>query len=284
MGASASNQSLTSTQKVSNTMIQASHQTCNATCNSSLSNLTIIEIGGEGNINIKQQCAIDNVDCIMKASFDQQLQNTLDSMLQQSATAMSAGFNLNFAATNQKTNLNQIIQNSTTQIMDSSCNFTADNNMDNLYFYVQDHKGDINISQTATISNSSCNMDNAAKNTVYNASSTKATQTSKIAQLGAMGMIFVVVILMIIVGAIVMIVSHFSSAAGKIGSGSGGHDNSVERYQAQQYILQQERNNQQQSASNTLVNSVVSRQGFNGLLDAGLAGATKYAKKTAAKA
>lgn len=233
MGASASNQRITSTQKVTNTMIQSSRQLCDATCNNNLSNTTIIVSGGEGDIDITQQCAIDNITCIMGASFDAQLENTLESMLTQSATAMSAGFNMNFAATNQNTNLNQYITNSTTQLMDSSCNFTASNNIDNLYFFVEDRDGNINISQSATISNSSCNMDNVAKNTVYNAASASADQESKISQLGAMGMIMVVIIIMVILGAIMMVITKITGG-GSSATSAGGQNRSSSGSQGRQ--------------------------------------------------
>lgn len=196
-------QTISSNQEVVNTMLQDAVSSCTFNCQNQLSNVTVIVIGGSGNISIAQECKMDNLQCIMSNSFDAQVEDILKSMLQQSATSMN-GFSLDFAAISQNVDLNQYIQNQITQMMDSSCTFNATNDASAIYTYVQDHNGNVDISQTADITNSTCNMDNVAKAVTYNNETGQVTQKSTI--INIFSLIFIAIIVAIVIAGIVLIV------------------------------------------------------------------------------
>ena len=235
-------QSSTSNQTVSNSILQSSRSVCNAECNQTMSGVTIISKGGKVPINISQQCSIVGTNCILKSSLDSITQSTIEASAAQMATAMT-GLTFNFSNVNQKVNLNQWITNSTTQLIDSTCNFVVNQNMNDFYFYLEDNIGPINLTQSAAITNSTCNMDNTATQQTYTAAVTESDQTSKIVQgIGAGIMILLVVIIIIVV--IISVVKGVGTSTGggkevKINIDNKGNNQ-------QPFNPQQLRNNQQQ--------------------------------------
>lgn len=213
-------QSISSNQKILTSIIQNSEQQCKFSCNNNLSDFTVIVgPGGEiGDINVSQVCAIEGVECIMQSSFDGNLETILESMASQQASAMN-GFAINFANINQDVDLNQLITNSITQVQKSSCDFSAGNNIDNVYFYVGGTAGDINLSQNSSISNSTCNMDNLAKATSYSEATSETSQESKVTVMA--GMFFFLIILGIVIMGIIIVVFLFTGGVGKISSSGG---------------------------------------------------------------
>lgn len=202
-----------SNQDISNGMLQESKQECEANCTNTMTNTTVVTIGGSGNADIKQECSITGISCIMKASFDTQIENVLKSMLAQSSSSMS-GFSLDFSNISQEVSLNQVIRNQVTQIMSSSCNFNSENTMQNLYFYTQDHTGNFSLSQSGAVSNSSCNMDNVAKISTYNTAIADVSQKTSIVNI--FSMIFIVIIVCCVMGAIVIIVFLLTGGVEKV--------------------------------------------------------------------
>lgn len=204
-------------------MLQVAKQTCGVVCKNNINNITIIVIGGSGDISIAQECKIDNVQCILKNTFDVQIENILESMVKQSASSMN-GFSLDFANISLNVDLYQYIQNTITQMTDNSCKFEASNEITGAYIYVQDHKGNVSISQNASITNASCNMDNIAKAVTYNSISQKTDQQASIVNI--FSLIIVAVIVAIIGATIVLIVfvatGGVASIAGAAGGASGG--------------------------------------------------------------
>ena len=219
MGSNTSN-TVTQNQTVVNSALQASQQTCQAGCTNSLNNATVIVVGGTGDVTIQQTCKLDGIQCIMASTLDNQVQTVLQAMAKQQSSTM-AGFSLDFHNVSQNVNLSQYIKNSVTQIMDSSCKFEAANDISGLYFYAKDRNGNLNITQSAAITNSTCNLNNLAKNVTYNTSSAEADQKAEITNIFAL--VFVIIIVAIIMAGLVAI-TFFSTGGLSTVYGKGGGD------------------------------------------------------------
>lgn len=218
MGGDTTN-TISSNQTVVNTMLQASKARCSATCKNTISGVTIIVIGSEGEIgNISQECKMNNINCIMQNSFNVQIENILKSMIDQSTSAMS-GISFDWKHIEQNVNLYQLIENTITQTMDTSCTFEAGNEATGLYFYVQDSKGKIgNLSQSSSITNASCNMDNMAKAVTYNEETSDAKQKATVSNMFAL--IFIAIIIAIIMAGIVLVVFLLTGGVASVAKAS----------------------------------------------------------------
>jgi hypothetical protein len=218
-------QNINDNMTVVNNMLQLSKGSCTFGCSNILNNVTFIIIGGSGDVTVSQECKMKGLTCILQQSLDSQTQNILKSMLNQSSFATN-GFSLDWTKVSQNVDLSQLIQNSITQTMESSCTFTASNDASNLYFYVQDHKGNVGISQSADITNSTCNMNNAAKAVTYNSETSDVTQKSTI--INILAILFIIIIIAIVIAGIVLAIFLFTggvkTVAGAVGKagGSGG--------------------------------------------------------------
>ena len=184
MGNSTS-QTYHSIQDIQNEIVQVSEQYCEITIDQNFNNNTVIIVGGSGNVTFEQRAVIDNATCNMTQSLDSTIENILQSMSTQDATA-KGGFSINWSDVDQEVSIYQYVKNSVTQIMTSSCNISASQNMNNNYIYVEDHAGDIYFSQTADITNATCNMNSAASSQVYNSTKAEGDQTSKITQINSL--------------------------------------------------------------------------------------------------
>lgn len=213
-------------------ILQESNQSCSITCNNNLNNGTFIFQNVTGNITIAQSCSISDVSCAFKTSFEANLQTLVQSMIQQQSTAMS-GFSLDYTNVKERININTVIQNSISQIMNSSCAISANNSANNTYFYVDNLKGNFNMSQNGSISSSSCTVDNFAKATSYTKTTSDASQKSTI--ISIFSLIFIAFIVLIIVLGIVASVFILSGGVGQVanaasqmqkgqGGGAGGFD------------------------------------------------------------
>lgn len=212
--APSSDQFIDSNQTIINNVLMVSSQACYFACQQDISNNTVIIIGGNGEINIKQECNLTGLSCIMKSTLDNQIQNSMASMLDQSTT-QQAGWVLNFADLNETVNITQYMQNSITQMMSSTCTFETTQSITGNYFYVEGRNGDFNMSQTAEIANSTCNMDNSAKSTTYNEQTSDASQSTRITNPLAM-IVAAIVIGLLFIGLIFVL----SLVLRKGGSGS----------------------------------------------------------------
>ena len=177
MGNSTS-QTYHSVQDVQNDIVQVSEQYCEIAVDQDFSNNTIIIVGGSGSVTFKQRAVIENATCNMTQSLDNSIENILESMASQDATA-KGGFSINWSDVDQDISIYQYVKNSVTQIMVSSCNISASQTFNNNYIYVEDYHGDIYFSQEAEITNATCNMNSAATNQVYNSTKSEGDQTSK---------------------------------------------------------------------------------------------------------
>ena len=204
-------------QRIVNSVLQASKQKCDAKCQNLISGITIIAGPGTGDINIKQECKLTNISCIMRTQLNSQIENILDAMVKQTAT--QAGLFPAWGDASNTMNLYQQIENSITQTMDSACLFEASSTVTGAYFYVVGERN-VNLSQSGIITNASCNMDNLAKAVTYNEISADVDQTATVSSIFTL--IAIVVIICIVVAGIVAItfiltggVSTLATAANK---------------------------------------------------------------------
>lgn len=221
MGNSTS-QSYTNIQDVQNNIVQSATSYCKISVNNDFSNNTVIFIGGSGNITFSQQANIDNATCNMTTALDASIENILESISKQDATA-KGGFSINWSSIDEDISIYQYVKNSVTQIMTSECNISASNSANNNYFYVEDRAGDFYFNQNASVTNATCNMNSAASAEVYNKTSSEGDQTSKIVQmnplLAALGVCM-------ILGFIVFMIILFKGSGGSEES-SGSTDYSA---------------------------------------------------------
>lgn len=210
MGSNQSNITRNSQEIVTN-MIQQSKQDCNISCtNEANNNNFIIKNSNVGDVGIVQSCKMSGNQCLMKQSFDTNMSSILDAMMQQSASAPS-GLALSFNNISNKVSLNQLVENSVTQQQAAACSFTASNEANNNFFYVEDSTAqNLLITQTGEVNNQMCNMDIAATATVANQISSDVSQESQIKSLGTE--LMWVIIVAIVMGAFVMAVMYFSQS------------------------------------------------------------------------
>jgi len=173
----------------------------------------VIIIGGTGTIDISQSCTIDSATCQLKASFDTNIQDIIQSVIQQTETSFS-GLLPDFTTVVQDVNINTVIQNSITQLMSSSCAIESENTKNSNYILVANHDGDINLSQTGTITSSTCSMDNMAKAATYTQVTNDASQKST--TISILALFVVGFIVLVIVMGIVLITFILSGGASKL--------------------------------------------------------------------
>jgi hypothetical protein len=186
--------------RISTNILQLSNQTCSISCNNNLSNSTFIFVNVEGNIKIAQSCSIVDSSCAFRNAFEANIENIIESLVKQENFSLN-GFSFNFDASVESTNINSIIQNNISQIMNSSCAISVNNVMNNNYFYVDNLHGDFDISQSGTISSSTCAMDNISKATSFNETVADIDQSNT--TINVISLIFIAFIVLIIVMGIV---------------------------------------------------------------------------------
>jgi hypothetical protein len=208
MGA-VSSQTLSQNQKVSNSVLQISNQNCNATCTAIQDNNTIIIIDSNtGDLELNNVCTIDDYTCTINNYFDSNIETILKSMAEQNAQA-STGFTFDFHLSNQMIDLNQLIENSVTQIQKSSCQISAFVEQNNNFIYAENSTtGDVVLNNNGNITNSSCKLDNTAKSTTDADETAESSQTSKFTSIIAM--FIILIIICVVIGGIVAIVGSVS--------------------------------------------------------------------------
>lgn len=218
MGAQSSTATINS--KVSNRILNNTKTSCEYRINDSINNVTVIVEGGSvENINIKNVANINGASCIMSTYQESEIQNILQDMIKQTDTAVS-GLVPSFNFINQHVKINQLIENSISQIQESSCNFVAESNINNVYVVLQNTNGkDVNIGSETTIGNSSCSMDNVSKASTYNQITNDVTQKASIKSLG--GAIIVFIIICIIIFIIIMVVMNMGGKGKSMGYTEG---------------------------------------------------------------
>jgi hypothetical protein len=197
-------QKITENQQILTTATQISASSCNIDCTQDISDVTIIKIGGTGDINIYQTCTLSGVSCVMQTSMDTQIDTILSAIADQSSSQSSQPFWDIPSNCKQSVDITQLIENTITQVQVSSCEISAVQTQKNIYVYAQDVDGDITLSQEVLISNSTCNMTNN-DSIVSNSTATSDTSNDSVQKKG-LGMFMMLLIIMVIMGGIIMCV------------------------------------------------------------------------------
>lgn len=219
----ASSQVVKENQSIITNVTQQSSLACRIGCSNNISDVTIIDIGGTGDINIKQTCQLTGVQCVMQQTLDTSIDSILSSIADQSV-AVASPLIPSFNASNQYFDLKQSINNQITQIMDSSCDIQATNNIDNVYIYSEGTTGNINLTQDVIISNSTCNMSNLATAQASSAASSDTAQS--FTKTSSMQMLMTLIIICIVFGGMITlfiaIIKASNPPSTNVNTGDGG--------------------------------------------------------------
>jgi len=203
MGSAQSN-FISEAQNLENSILQASSETCIATCTNVEDNNTIIINGTSigGNLDLTQQCKAQ-ASCIMANQLDSQVQNIVKAMAEQKQTSKTSPFSFSFKGQNNEAQINQNITNSVTQIMNTACQSTSDNMMVNDTIVLTNDRvgGNFVLSQSGDAT-SNCTMNNLAKQVLFNKERATADQTQTIESV--FFLIILAIIICLIVGAIIV--------------------------------------------------------------------------------
>lgn len=187
-------------QEVVTNIAQSAFGYCNIEASQDIEGNVVTDIGGTGNINLKQQLGFESSQCSMSQILDTNVKNILASIAKQKTTKVGGFPDIDFSTINQDVDIAQHIRNTLTQQMYEQCQMGTNQQIRNNYVFAQDTKGDINLSQTGNVTGASCTMSAAAKATVQNSESAKASQISTMIDI--IGLIIIAIIVIVIIGAV----------------------------------------------------------------------------------
>lgn len=215
----ASDQTYQENRNFNNTILQASTQTCELICTTEFNNNVLIAINYTGSINITQSCVISNSTCKLKAAFDANIENIIETTVEQSADAMG-GLSFTFNLQNEAIDISSVVDNSISQIMTSSCRIESSLEKNNNYFLLVNSSGGIDLGQEGEINSSNCSLDNYAKAATFNTALASATQKTSLQNIFTF--IFIAFIVIILVVGVVLLAFVLTGGAAKaIGSKKG---------------------------------------------------------------
>lgn len=198
-----------SEQDTSNRITQISNENCVNACviggNNAIINISNTTIRGD--INYSSACIISGAGCTLKASLDSTLLNTQASEQDASIseeedpfTLLNQLFDIGSSDNISESNF-QSISNEITQIMNSTCqnNQEISNNDLTLFLSNDDVEGSINLTESGSITNTQCILNNMSKSYVKNdQKNTQKASISKgscLAGLGGLGGILILFII-----------------------------------------------------------------------------------------
>lgn len=208
-------QSYSSTQNVTNDVLQSSLAKCVNTCDNLRENLLISLTGVNiGDIDASQSCEVYGTTCILKTQLDDSIDNILSSISKQSQFKASDPFSFEFSNFSQDININQTIRNRVSQLMSSTCENAAGNvDINPTFIATGSSIGAFNISQNGTVSNTECNINNVAKNTITNDETAKGDQSQT--EFGWLGILLLIIVVICIAVVLVYLFKYLIAIEGK---------------------------------------------------------------------
>lgn len=182
--------------------VQSSQNACTATCENTFANNTVIISGTTigGNVDLSLKCSAEAL-CSEDNSIDASVKNILRNAVEQQAS--TSGFPARLLDANLNTaELTNRVKTSLSQFLSNSCTATATNLFENNLIYLTNSQigGSLILSQEGN-ARANCSQTNAAKLSVTNDLSNKATQTAKSTGLfGGIGGAVMLIIAIAIVG------------------------------------------------------------------------------------
>jgi hypothetical protein len=197
--------------QAANTATQTSIASCGFQCDQTLSNNTVIISPGAtaGNISFENVCVIENASCQINQNINTSITNILSSSINQTSLSTQPLFSLTYNTTKANSALNEVISNQLTQLINSTCTFSTNQEMNNNYIYVGTNAtvGDISFVQHSTLSNVECIMNISATATATNSETGNVTQVA--ATIDTTTILIIAVIIIVIAVVAVMFISLF---------------------------------------------------------------------------
>jgi len=196
---------------------------CKATCDDIQSGNVVIIQGStlKGGISFNQKCEV-KLQCEIQNNLETDVATILDAAGKQTAITANGFPDFNFNNISNSFQSSQIITNTITNIIDSSCTSQATQNQNSNYTYVQNSniEGSIQFNQTADV-NASCTLTNRSSLIVSNKASAKSSQSAVI--LGTTGLIIALVVVVIIIVVVIFLIGKLKKSGGG-GSGISSED------------------------------------------------------------
>ncbi len=207
-------QSITSTQTISNSALNAVTESCNAQCSEIQSGNTVIIQGSSisGSVIFDQSCTVA-MECEINANLSTTVANILASANGQTSVTANGFPDFNFNNVNESITASQIITNTLTNLIDTTCSNSSNQIMTNNYTYVWDSSiaGSLQFDQTANVTNS-CNLTAQSSIQLSNMASMNNNQSSTILDTTALIIALVVVVIIIVV--VIFIIGRFKKKGG----------------------------------------------------------------------
>lgn len=207
-------------------VLQLTNLKCDISCTNNFNNNTVIAIGVGGDVVIEQSCRITDASCQMRAAFESNIQNLLQTKIDQGQDAPSGLEFKPLAQQYQGFDYKSMVSNEVSQIMNSSCAISATNNRNNNYFLFQGVGGSVILRQDSEITSASCNMEMIAKQAAFNQDNVDAKNSQKITSVFAYFFIAMIIMVLLIGIAIVAFVltggaNKLIDTGGKLGEKAG---------------------------------------------------------------
>lgn len=201
MGGSASSNSVSISQNVSNNAMQSANNVCVAQCSTQNKNINInIQDSSNVDLDFSSTCTVAGTSCTVKNSLDTSITNILQASAKQ--TVVNVSNLLEFNASKNSATMSQNIRNNMAQLINNVCRNISETSNDNIYVYIAGSKNiKSTFAQSSNVSNANCAFDNTAKIVAYNSATAKSSQAVK--NIGILGAIMIIIVM--IIGAFVLV-------------------------------------------------------------------------------
>lgn len=187
--------------EVVNSVTQTSVSSCEVSCNQDQSGNTVIISPGAntGNISFTQACVINDASCTINTNLESEIENILESTLEQTAAATKSVIGLTYNSTKCVNKMEQVIGNQVQQLISNTCTIESNQTMNSNYLYVGQGSevGNISFAQTSTLSNVDCTMDNSGKSTSYNEETSEVEQKATTINMAVMIVLIFSIVIML---------------------------------------------------------------------------------------
>lgn len=199
-----SNQSNTAhdVQSITTNIFEESQEVCVGKCTAIQSGNTIIISGSDvGNVDLTNQCPA-SASCAMTQQLNSQVSAIMAALAEQENTSSSFWpISFKFDNQNNSVTIRQSITNTITQMMQSICQSTSTNIQENeVVVLTNSEAGNVTLSNQGS-ANSTCTMNNLARQVAFNQQTAKTNQTNRITS--AFTLILIIIVIVIIIAAII---------------------------------------------------------------------------------
>lgn len=182
-------------QNVLNDVAQSAQTTCEIKGTQDISGVTIIDIGGTGDIELVNKLDMSDNKCSLAATLDSQVDTALKALLEQNKKTVT-GILPDFDLDSQSLSIAQTIKSSIAQSSFASCQIGLSQDIQNIYILAKDTKSNIRLANEGSLNNSSCVISNALKSLIINKADAEGKQTSTTIS----GIILIVIAVIVVAG------------------------------------------------------------------------------------